>query len=380
MPVWARPPPAPNAPFFGKTILATTTNGVTTYQYSTAPAARIGYPYAGNASNPVSFGDLSFSTNLTVNNTADPTTNFGDPNSPFASTPATLFTLTSTARYLNYQTGIGPNGNTPVTVQEMDSSGQFQTVASNGLIPYFDYTLPTTTPATNDFSSPNFGDLGVSMMDLGGSIAGPYNNPTGIDANDLQLWSYSDDAATVTWGDASLGHFDVTMSESSPFAQFTYTRGTDSDPLTLLLRNNDIPGLTSPASTATYDPADNAILITGYAKPSTSGMKVVQDPNVLVEVFYAIYLPSGFTINPSTFQSNCDGTTLPASGNTPPQVPLFGAGANNVLVSLPGQDGTAANPFHFVIASLPDPNETTIADFGNLRVQLYHRQHQHVRV
>ncbi len=355
-------PPAPNAPFFGKTIVATTTNGVTTYAYSTAAPARIGYPYPSNASNPVGFGDLSFSTNLTINNTADPTTNFGNANSPFATTPSTLFTLTSTARYLNYQTGSGPNGDTPVTVQQMNASGQFVTAPSNGLIPYFDYDLPTSTPATNDFASPNFGDLGVSMMDLGGSIAGPYNNPTGIDANDLQLYGYSDDAATFTWGSASLGHFDVTMGESSPFAQYTYTRGTDTDPLTLLLRNNDIPGLNPITSTATYDAANNAILITGYSKPDTSGMKVVQDPNVLVEVFYAIYLPSGVTIDANTFQSNVNGTTY-VPGNSPPQVPLFGAGANDVLVSLSGQDGTAANPFHFVIASLPDLNEATIADF-----------------
>jgi hypothetical protein len=358
-------PPAPNAPFFGKTIVVTTTNGVTTYQYGTAAPARIGFPYSPNASNPVSFGDLSFSTNQTLNNTGDPTTNFGTANTPFTTTPSTLFTLTSTARYLDYRTGVGPNGNTPVTVQEMNASGQFQMVPSNGLIPYFDYDLPATLPATNDFSSPNFGDLGVSMMDLGTpSIAGPYVNPTGVDANDLQLWSYSDDAATVTWGDANLGHFNVTMSESSPFAQFTYTRGSDSNPLTLLLRNNDIPGLNPLTSTATYDPTDNAILITGYSKPDTSGMKVVQDPNVLVKVFYAIYLPSGITINANTFQSNIDGTTyLP--NNPTPQVPLFGAGANDVLVSLPSQDGTAANPFHFVIASLPNPSETTIAAFRN---------------
>jgi hypothetical protein len=357
-------PPAPNAPFFGKNIVVTTTNGVTTYQYSTVAPARIGFPYAPNASNPVSFGDLSFSTNLTLNNTQDPTTNFGNANTPFSSTPGTLFTLTSTARYLDYRTGVGPNGSTPVTVQEMDSSGQFQTVPSNGLIPYFDYDLPTKTPGTNDFSSPNFGDLGVSMMDLGGSIAGPYSNPTGVDANDLQLWDYSDDAATVTWGNATLGNFQVTMSESSPFAQFTYTRGTDANPLTLLLRNNDIPGLNPLTSTATYDPTTNSILITGYAKPDETGMNVVQDPNVLVKVFYAIYLPTGITINPSTYQSNIDGTTyLP--NNPTPQVPLFGAGANDVLVSLPSQDGTAANPFHFVIASLPNPDEATIAAFRN---------------
>ena len=356
-------PPAPNAPFFGKMIQPTTTNGMTTYAYATdashkiIESARL-VPYQPNAGNPNTFGALSYSTNQVLNNVGDPATNFGQPNTPFTTTPGTLFTLTSTARYLDYRTGFGPNGNTPVTVQQMDSSGQFQTVNSNGLIPYFAYDLPTTNAATNDFSSPNSGDLGISMMDLGGPISGPYVNPTGVDANDLQLYSYSDDAATMTWGDSNLGRFNVTMSETSPFSQFTYTRGSDTNPLTLLLRNNDISGLNPIIDTATYDQADNAILITGYSQPNppgSTGMQVIQDPNVLVKVFYAIYLPTGFPVNSSTFVSNLDGgNALP--NNNPPQVPLFGAGANDVLLSVPSNYGTAANPFHFVIAALPSPD------------------------
>jgi hypothetical protein len=356
-------PPAPNAPFYGRNILATTSNGTTTYQYvSGSSPQRIAYPYAYNAASPVSFGTLSFVTNGISNNTPDLSTNFGLANAPFPTTPTDLFTLASTARYLDYRTGVGPNGNTPVVVQQMNASGQFQTVASNGLIPYYEYDLPTATPATNDFESDNRTDLAVSMLDLKGApLAGPYNNPTGIDANDLQLFSYSDNAATFTWGDATLGNFDVTMSESSPFAQFTYMRGTDTNPLALLLRNsNDANNI----DTATYYPSLNAIVITGYSKPVNAGMAVVQDPKVLVKTFYAIYLPSGFTITPGTnVASTLDSANL-LPGN-PPYVPLFGVGANDIVVSIPGQYGTAANPFHFVVAALPNDTQATVAEFRN---------------
>ncbi len=358
-------PPAPNAPFYGQLIEATTTNGATTYQYVSGAPQRIPYPYADNGANPVSFGNLSFTTNGIINNTPDPSTNFGLANTPFASTPTDLFTLSSTARYLDYRTGIGPNGNTPVVVQQMNASGQLQTVASNDLIPYYEYSLPASTPASNDFESDNRTDLAVSMLDLGGApITGPYINPAGVDANDLQLYSYSDNAATFTWGDATLGHFAVTMSESSPFAQFTYTRGTDTNPLALLLRNTLNMMGTTIVNTATYYPSLNAIEITGYSQPTNAGMNIVQDSHVLVKTFYAVYLPTGFTITDgSTVTSNTDSAT-PLPG-TPPFVPLFGQGANDILVRVPSQDGTAANPFHFVIASLPNDTQATVAQFRN---------------
>jgi hypothetical protein len=355
-------PPAPDAPFYGKLIEATPNGGNTTYQYVNGSPQRIPYPYADNGASPVSFGTLSFITNGIANNQPDTSTNFGLANAPFPTTPTDLFTLSSTARYLDYRTGIGPNGSTPVVVQQMDASGQLQTVNSNDLIPYYEYDLPTATPATNDFESDNRNDLAVSMLDLQGApLAGPYNNPTGVDANNLQLFSYSDNAATFTWGDATLGHFNVTMSESSPFAQFTYTRGTDANPLALLLRNsNNVNNI----DTATYYPSLNAIVVTGYSHPTNAGMAVVQDPNVLVKTFYAIYLPSGFTINPGTnVVSNLDSAN--ALPGNPPYVPLFGIGANDILVNIPSNYGTNAQPFHFVIAALPNDTQATLAEFRN---------------
>ena len=276
--------------------------------------------------------------------------------------------MTSTARYLDYRTGIGPNGNTPVTVQQMDSSGQFQTVASNGLIPYFAYDLPTTNAGDqrlrqSEFRRPRREHDGSRPA----SIAGPYVNPTGIDANDLQLYSYSDDAATFTWGDSTLGRFNVTMSESSPFAQFTYTRGSDTNPLALLLRNNDIPGLNpdhqhrdlrsdrqrDPDHRLQPSPTRPAHGDAGGPGPERPGQGVLRD-----------LPPLGLHDRREhvRVEHRRRDATLP---NNPPQVPLFGVGANDILLSVPSQYGTAANPFHFVIASLPNTPRRTVAAFRN---------------
>jgi hypothetical protein len=373
------PPPA-DAPFYGRSIVAVDVGGVTKYKYQTNDKtgavegpARI-LPYQPNAGDPISFGDMSFNIKDMANNTfsTDAANNFGTANTPFTTTPNTLFSLTSQAKYLDYRPGSGPNA-TAVTIQQQNAAGKYVTVPANttdGLIPYFnynDYTVPKNS-ATNAFTVPNSADLGVSVMDLGVSDATkPFQNPTGIDGNSLELWNYSDDAATFNMGSSAIGNLQVTMSQASPFTQFSYVRGTDSNQLFLMLRNNDITGFNGKllSSTATYDARDNAIIVTGYSPPASGDtfMNVVQDPNVLVKVFYAIYLPTG--VDGSKFVSTADGTKY---GNDNPNLltnPLFGANANDIFLPIPAGFGTQAKPFNFVITALPNldglPNGPQVA-------------------
>jgi hypothetical protein len=361
--------PDPNAPYFGKKILQT---GPNSYKY--VGDAGIVSTYAPNTGNPNTFGPLSFRTNLALNASSDGN-GFGLPNVPFSSTPTELFSLESTAEYLDYRPNLGnPNGSQTVTVQELDQNGVWQNVQTNGLIPDYVYDLPaSTTTATNSFSIPNSPDLSVTVMDLSHQNAnGTFQDPTGVDAGNLQVISTSDYASTLGWGNAQTGSFQVTMASGDPFAQFTLTPGNaTTDQQTLVIRNQDITGFTTEPiqDTATVYPALNAIEITGYGQPNTSGMQVITDPatnpkanpNLKVKVFYAVYFPAGTPLN--TLQSIADGLDyLPATPTSLVTNPLFGQAANNILINLPS-GVSSVKPFQFVIAALPNDSASTVTQF-----------------
>jgi hypothetical protein len=355
----------PDSTFYGPQIDPTTFKTVGT-------PGTIG-TYTPNAGNPNAFGPLSFRTNLQVNTSSDGQ-GFGAPNKPFTTTPTELFALQSTAEYLDYRPDRGnPNGGAAVTVEALDPSGTWQSVTTTGLIPYYSYSLPgNVVTSTNSYSIPNSPDLSVSVMDLSHKNPdGTFSDPTGVDAGNLQILQTSDYAATMGWGTAASGQFQVTMASGSPFAQFTFTPGTAvTDPQTLLIRNGGITGFSSEPiqDTATVYPDLNAIEITAYSLPDTSGMKIITDPaadptansNLKVKTFYAVYFPAGTPL--ATLQSIADGMNYLPNTKPIPVNPLFGQGADNILIDLPA-GLSATNPFHFLIAALPNDNATTMTTF-----------------